>query len=420
MDWKVGLAIFLFTWTLTTHGKYSVSGDEPHYLMITHSVLVDHDMDVANNYANNDGRFFGHDGLDMGLHAVPALNGHVRPIHNVGLAVGLVPVYAVARTLAALPSESILARFRMGRGLFAYSIVSIFLIAVTVHGLLLLGQGLVEVTGNARIAALLMAAAGISPPIVSHSFLVFPEVPALYVTCLAVWISLKAPAAADRIALMGVALVLGLLPWTHNKYLVYVPGLLWLIVWKRPELVRSLSMVERTVGLALFVLPQVGLQLWMWREWGTLGGALTMSALPFSIQMLGSGLPGLLLDRQSGLLAYAPLYWLVPACWYLTRRNTWPFLVPAALLYVPAAAFTIGWWAGFSPAARYIVPLTPIWLVVIAGALVHRPIRAAAGTLLVFQVLIDGVVWQRPRTLWSSMDRNPALDALGWLGRSYE
>ena len=266
VDWKVGLAIFLFTWTLTTHGKHSVSGDEPHYLMITHSVLVDHDMDVANNYANNDGRFFGHDGLDMGLHAVPALNGHVRPIHNVGLAVGLVPVYAVARTLAAMPSESILARFRMGRGLFAYSIVSIFLIAVTVHGLLSLGQGLVEVTGNARIAALLMAAAGISPPIVSHSFLVFAEVPALYVTCLAVWISLKAPAAADRIALMAVGLALGLLPWTHNKYLVYVPGLLWLIVWKRRELVRFLSTVERTVGLALFVLPQLGLQLWMWRE----------------------------------------------------------------------------------------------------------------------------------------------------------
>src|SRR4029453_17002757 len=62
----VAATIFIFTWSLTTHGKYSVSGDEPHYLMITHSLLVDGDLDVANNYDSNDGRFFGHAGLDRG------------------------------------------------------------------------------------------------------------------------------------------------------------------------------------------------------------------------------------------------------------------------------------------------------------------------------------------------------------------
>lgn len=82
--WKAGVFVFPFAWTLTTHGKYPVSGDEPHYLMITHSIVVDGDMNVANNYASNDGRLFGHDGLEMGLHAVPAKRGEIRPIHNVG------------------------------------------------------------------------------------------------------------------------------------------------------------------------------------------------------------------------------------------------------------------------------------------------------------------------------------------------
>jgi hypothetical protein len=186
--WKVGLGILLFAWTLTTHGKYSASGDEPHYLMITHSIVVDHDMDVGNNYANNDGRFFGRDGLEMGLHAVPARSGRLRPIHNVGMAVALVPVYALAQRLAALPPDSLFARFRMGRGLFAYSIISVFLIGVTVSGLMLLSRAISDATGDARLATAVVLVAGISPPVVSQSFLVFPEVPALFVTCLVTWL----------------------------------------------------------------------------------------------------------------------------------------------------------------------------------------------------------------------------------------
>ena len=85
----VAVIVFLFTWTLTTHGKYSASGDEPHYLIIAHSLVTDGDLDLANNYAQNDGRFFGHDGLDMGVHAIPARSGRVRSIHDVGLAVAL-------------------------------------------------------------------------------------------------------------------------------------------------------------------------------------------------------------------------------------------------------------------------------------------------------------------------------------------
>jgi len=46
----LGAIIFLFVWSLTTHGKYSASGDEPHYLMITQSLAADGDLDVANNY----------------------------------------------------------------------------------------------------------------------------------------------------------------------------------------------------------------------------------------------------------------------------------------------------------------------------------------------------------------------------------
>lgn len=416
---KAALAVFLFAWTLTTHGKYSASGDEPHYLMITHSIVVDHDMDVANNYADNDGRLFGHDHLDMGLHAVPSRNGHVRPIHDVGLAVTLVPVYFIAQRIAQIPSDSLLTRVRMDRGLFTYSIISLFLMAVTAVGLMMLADGVSSLTSQAT-AALLVVAAGVSPPIVSHSFLVFPEALALFVTCLVVWLSLRPPGSDDRAALMAIVFALGALPWTHHKYLLYVPGLLFVIVWKRWEMVRALSWGEWAAAGGLFGLPQLALLVWTWHEWGTLGGALTTGGLPFSAAMLKSGFLGLWIDRQSGLLAYAPLYWIAPACWYLTRKTTWPFLVPAALLYLPAAAFTIGWWAGFSPAARYLVPLMPFCIVAIADALRYRAIRIAALVLLIPQALVDAVVWQHPRGLWPSPEGNVALQTLGRIGRAYE
>src|SRR5947208_6963652 len=115
---KVALICFLFTWTLTTHGKFSASGDEPHYLMIAQSIVADHDIDLANNYAQNDGRLFGHDGLAAGLHALPSRTGRLRPIHDIGLAVAIVPAYLVARAVATLPTDAQLRRFRMTRGLF--------------------------------------------------------------------------------------------------------------------------------------------------------------------------------------------------------------------------------------------------------------------------------------------------------------
>jgi hypothetical protein len=425
MKWAAGAIVFLFAWSLTTHGKYSATGDEPHFLMIAQSLLADHDLDVANNYANDDGRLFGHDNLEMGLHAVPGRNGQLRPAHDIGLPVLLLPIYAGAQLASNVPSESLLARFRMDRGLFAYSIIGLFLIALTAAGLMLLGEGLVALT-SPQTAVLLIVAAGISPPIVSHSFLVFPEVLALFVTSLILWFSLSPSAAFSRANLITLAFVLGALPWAHHKYLPYVFGLALLVVWKRWADFGRLSRRDWAIAIALFTIPQLGLQLWTWREWGTLTGTLTTNDVPFSFGVLRTGFVGLLEDRQSGLLAYAPLYWVVPACWYLTRKTTWPLLIPAALLYLPAAAFTHGWWAGFSPAARYIVPLMPIFIVVIADAWRYRAVQIAFIALLVPQLMIDTVIWQHPRTLWPAVDAtsanagNLALEALGGLGRAYE
>jgi hypothetical protein len=344
----------------------------------------------------------------------------VRPIHDVGLGVAIVPLYALARQMARLPPDALLARVRMDRGLFTYSIVSLGLAALTAFGLVLLGHALTTFVPPST-AALLIVLVGISPPIVSHAFLVFPEVAAIFATCLAIWFSLKPPGRGDARVFLAIALVLGSLPWLHHKYLLYAPGLLVTVIWSRWPFVRSLSTAAAIDAVLLFVLPQAALFAYTWHEWGTLGGALTTEQLPFSLSMLKTGLFGLAIDRQSGLLSYAPIYTIVPACVYVTWNTSRRYAAPVILLYAPAAAFTIGWWAGFSPAARYIAPLTPFFAASIAAALGHRAIRMAAIVLAVPQLAIDLVVWQHPRWLWplSEGAANPALDALGSLGRGW-
>src|SRR5258705_9539018 len=301
MNRRAAIAVFLFAWTLTMHGKYSTSGDEPHYLMITHSIGVDHAMDVDNTYASDAGRFFGHVHLETELHALPARNGPIRPIHDVGIAVLLVPIYVVAEQVAATAPDALLARVRMTRVLLAYSVVSLFLVAVTAFGVFLLADSVSRVMPQPA-AAWLVGAAGVSPPVVSHSFLVFPEALALLVTSLVVWLSLKPAHAHDRRPLFAILLALGTLPWAHHKYLLYVPGLLFVIAWKRWPLIRGLSAADRLIASALLLVPQLTLLAWTWREMGTLGGALTTAGLPVFLLGFSAGFVRAWGDPPAGAL----------------------------------------------------------------------------------------------------------------------
>ena len=123
------------------------------------------------------------------------------------------------------------------------------------------------------------------------------------------------------------------------------------------------------------------------------------------VSTMKHGLAGLWLDRQSG--AAAPTRrctGCVPVGWIITWRRTWPYLVPALLLYLPMASF-LEWWGGFSPAARYLVPIMPLCLVPMPTRSRVHAVRYAAAILLLPQLAIDLVVWQHPRALWPARQR---------------
>lgn len=402
--WFVPAVVFLVCWTLTTHGKFSVSGDEPHYLMVSESLWADGDLDVRNNYAAGDSRRFGLDELETALHVRETRDGRLFPVHDVGVPVALLPVYGAATTVSQLVPESLLRRFRMSQGLFAYSLISVFIIGMTAVAAAVVRAAVVASGTRSGVASTVVLAAWLSPPVLSNSFLVFPECAALLVTAWAVRLAVTSGVRApSRLSALAFVTATGALPWFHRKYAIYGLALLIVVAWRHRARLAGVNTSGRAVALALFLLPQSALTLWTWHHWGNLGGPLTIDGVPLAWSAFQTGWLGLLVDRENGLFVWAPIYLLLPAAWMLAGREHWLWLFPVASLFLPSAAHH-QWWGGFSPAARFLVPLVPMFCLIGSTLAKDRVLKAVSVALLVPQLLISAYGWQTPRALWPRGD----------------
>lgn len=402
--------VFVIVWGLTTHGKFSVAGDDPHYLMVTESLLVDGDWDLENNYQADAGRRFGHDGLEPGAHAQRDRRGALAPVHELGLPLLLLPAYAIAVQVAAWAPPGVLATFRMSRGLFAHSLIALSLLGLSCAGLGYLVASLRQVSPAWGGTVALLSA--LTPPFLSASFQIYPEVPAWCVSCVALWLTFG-PGASRRVSPLCVGALLGILPLFHRKFAALAVGLLFVYGWTQYRTLGA-ERARKTVrgaSVGLFVPVGVLVVFTLWR-WGTVVGPLAGDGLPFSGASLLAGIAGIFIDRESGLLVWAPMYALLPAAFWLTRRQT-TVSVPAIAAVVLLSAGHLQWWAGFSPAARFLLPVVPWFALALALAARHRSVRWAVALLLVPQILIAAYSWQHPRVLWPQGDgHNRALEAL--------
>ncbi|TAK13506.1 MAG: hypothetical protein EPO35_10300 [Acidobacteria bacterium] len=408
--------VVVVLWSMSTHGKPSSSGDEPHYLMVARSLVADHDLDVANNYANGEGRLVGADGLTMGPHARVNAKGHTWSVHDVGLSVLAAPAFAAGSALANRIDERTLARFRQSRGLFAYSVVSVFLIFLTAIGASLLNSALREIA-PARHAAIVTLCVAFSPPVLPHSFLVFPEAPALALTCLALWIAYRPDARLSTMTATWGALAIGLMPWFHRKFSFFVLALAFAIWRHKREWFAARAMTVRAGIAAVFIAPQLGLHLFTWINWGQIGGP-QLEGLPFSLAGILVGVAGLLLDRSRGLLPYSPLAIVAIAAWVMCGRRFVIWLLPIAALFLPLAAYAT-WNAGYSPAARFLVPLMPLLALPAVEAMANRTFRRVALAPLALQIALSANGWQHPRALWpGEVGENRLYDVIPGFGQT--
>jgi hypothetical protein len=414
--WVV-VAIVAVNWGLATHGTYAGSGDEPHYLLVAHSMAFDADLDLANNY--RDATLITAGTLQPEQHAVWH-DGTLRPVHDIGMPALFAPVVAIAYRIARLSETEIptgwLGAVRLTPALVLRHQMSLLMALVAA----VLGLELfrcfehVSPAGRPVFWALVFA---LSPPLLSHSFLFFTEVLSATLA-FSVFRRLTFAGFRDSIHAAGFGLMAGLLFLIHVRNAGLVAGLAFLAI----RAVKAHRIGPRDCAVFLVALGAgLGMRTTVnYYLWGTMlrtplvdpGGTWQPTLVAESVFVR---LTGLLLDREFGLLAYAPVYLLAGAGIFLSirliSRLRAPTGIAEALIVIACYLVPVllpalnahGWMGGWSPAARFLVPVVPL-VAVVAYTYANLAPRWVVWHIVGLQIAIDVFVWQYPKTLWNDGD----------------
>lgn len=377
--YSISLALFLAVLvvyvlvTLYLDPRDTLRGDEPHYLLVTHSLLYDYDIDLANNYAEKDYQLFRPGNLrpQMGRR-----QGRIYPSHTIGQSLAMIPGYLLGGRLGA----------RLETSLMAAAVITLAYLAY---------RELLADDRYALVGALLM---GFVSPFVFHAHQLFPEVTAALLLLLA-WRNIQ-PKKRSWLQLLTASLSMAVLPWLNRKYAILsvVLFVYWIVThwreWRR-IIVATLPAVL-SAGLYGVYLSGYGHFL--------AGRAANFSWRYFPAQALG-----LLLDQQFGLLAYAPVFLLAlpGAMWLYQRGRRRETIAIAALVGGIGVQYTLfGGWFGESAPARHLVVVVPLLGVLVAEGMRggrHLSARLLKWGLAAWSLFLAALMLLSPDSMWSNV-----------------
>ncbi len=343
-------------------------GDEPHYLVIAHSLLSDGDLLIENNHVERDYVAFWAGPPLRPDYMKRGLNGEIYSIHAPGLPVVMLPAYAVAGYGGVVVLLCLLA---------ALASLAIFDLAADIAGV--------------RAAVATWIAVCLTVPFMPHAWLIYPELPgALIVAWAVAWVWRQQDSDGTARWFMRGAL-LGVLPWLHTKFVIFLAvfgGMLILKLRRRPR------------AMTAFAAPAVAsVAAWLisfYVIYGTLNPEAPYgdyTRLFVLVRNIPRGLLGILFDQKFGLLVYAPVYlFAVAGFWMMLRRPELRWLGAVALvataLHVGSTTRLYMWWGGNSAPARFLLPILPCLApaVALAAARLHPVWRALFWTTVIVSV----------------------------------
>lgn len=403
------VVVILVLLGLISHGHYAGSGDALHYMMISSSLAFDRDLDLANNYGRARSLLLT-DRLDHGAHARPGRNGVLRPVHDVGLPLLAAPYFGLAHLVAERLTPSLPAWLRRKAKLDPWialrQLLSIGMILVTA-GLATVFFGVARsLTGRAGTAFAGAFLFVVSPPILSHAYVFFTEIPSALLT-LMVYAALQKGPDLSRLRAGWLGAMTGFLLLLHARNAGLALGLLAVALWR----LWGTRARAAAFGLGFLALAgaRIGLNAYLWDDllFSPHARPASWAGWMDTLTTLATRCLGLALDQRHGLLPYAPVYLLAPGGWLLLRRQE-PRVAREIVVLVSAAMIPVllpmlnyhGWRGGWSPAARFLVPVVALAALPIVAA-ARRLATPVVLALVMWQGLLDAFFWSRPMLLWN-------------------
>jgi 4-amino-4-deoxy-L-arabinose transferase-like glycosyltransferase len=410
--WLVLFAVYAATIGLDAFGRSDYAGDEPHYLLTAKSIVEDGNVDLTDEYRDRAYRSFYPRTLEP--HGV-LTKGRLNEPHGVGLPLLIAPAFAIGGEKG----------------------VEIFLAALAALAVALAYRLALRVVPDPWALGATVAV-GLSPPLVAYSTAVYPELPAAAAMCAAALLALRIPdRRPSRRGAYACFALIGLLPWLGPKYLL--PGAVIALFG-----FRELRRARRPV-LAITSLEVVGFSvaLYVGLSEGLYGGptpysaelpgeSATDAAFPLGYVERAYRLVALLIDRDYGLLRWAPVFALAlfgALVLWRERRSGIARVIPglrgdesaalvcgaAALGQVLVAAFLAPTMFGFWFPGRHLVAALPLAVPLLALGVRRAPrvgaLLAVIGVAASVWVYLDvrlggaGLVVGLPDAPWGPLVR---------------
>lgn len=337
--------VFFAGMTIQENRRRMIVGDEPHYVIIMESLrqfgtadltqvikekALPEDMQVVQPHKSGE-----------------SAEGKVYSIHHVGLPVLMMVPKMIGGYMGVM---------------FFFNVVAAL---VVVNVFLLCWQILRRKLLSLATAVLI----GLSCPVVFYFRFIYPEMAA---ALLLLYSYRQLQARETRfLPVLAAGVACAMLPWLHVKFVLFSATLALLAVialWK--------SKARLLVFLAPLV-PSALVMMWFFlKAFGSwLPNAPYGESSPIFSHFLLRGLPGLFIDRNHGVLAYAPFFAFMALGLVAAVRSRQKDFIAIALLAFPSYVVFAShwmWWGGPCPPGRFLIPvlvmLAPVTALGIATA----------------------------------------------------
>jgi len=374
--WLLLFGVYAATLGLDAFGGSDYGGDEPHYLLAARSLVDDGDVDVRDEYSAR--AYDEYYPYELRRHGKET-EGRLNEPHGVGFPLLIAPAFAIGGAKA----------------------VELFLAAIAALGIALAYRLALRVAPDPwAIGAAL--AVGLSPPVLAYSSAVYPELAAATALAGAALLAVRLDTRVTWREASLCFLLLGALPWLGTKFVVagvVVGAFAVRAVWRARRRTLAVGVVEVSlfsVGLYVALNEAIYSGPTPYAA-DDPGETATDAAFPAGYLARAYRLVALFVDREYGLLRWAPVFLLAFAgLWWLwrSRRDLLARAVPdvretelaaglcAAVLgaQLVVAAFLAPTMFGFWFPPRHLLAALPLAIPLVAWGLRHTP---RAGSVLV-------------------------------------